>query len=208
MRTAFPAGKFETAAGHQCQFGVDYPKPTRLLGNFAGVNRFGSPGWPVFDANDYYTGPLSRSCGHQHRAKTIGSNADGTFHTSPTAAYPPEMCRFIAEITFAAWCKRLTSGAPLRMGSGASAGAPPPHTPPPGPPAPPSARRGALRNRTLDSADAPSARSTPSGPRGAAPAHTHQRQTAGTVLDARGGAGPGGGKAASADGERGLEGGD
>ena len=30
LRTAFGTSRFWTVAGHQCQFGVDYKKPTRL----------------------------------------------------------------------------------------------------------------------------------------------------------------------------------
>ena len=44
-------GGFQTVGGNQCQFpGVDRKKPTRLLSDVAGVERFGKVGWPRFDA--------------------------------------------------------------------------------------------------------------------------------------------------------------
>ena len=53
-----------TAAGHQCQFNIDYAKFTRLLSDILLIIAFGYPGWPVFDADDRYKGPLPKSCGH------------------------------------------------------------------------------------------------------------------------------------------------
>ena len=95
-------GEFTTVAGHQCQFGVDYAKPTRLLSDLPGVEKFGHTGWPIFDSRDRYIGPLPH-CGHKHGAKMIGQKSTGVFHTSPTAAYPPGMCDFIAGLIFDHW---------------------------------------------------------------------------------------------------------
>jgi hypothetical protein len=89
-----------TVVGHQCQFGVDYAKPTRLLCDIPGVEAFGHAGWPRFHASGHYAGPLPR-CGHVHKEPTHGQNEQGTgFHSSPKAAYPPKMCVFFANCIF------------------------------------------------------------------------------------------------------------
>lgn len=36
----------------------------------------------------------------------IGRNAKGGFHTSPTAAYPPGLCRFVALLIFMNWSRQ------------------------------------------------------------------------------------------------------
>jgi hypothetical protein len=48
-------------------------------------------GWPSFDRNWKYLGPIPGRCGHNHLHKLIGHN------TSPAAAYPPGMCKWIAD---------------------------------------------------------------------------------------------------------------
>ena len=51
IRNAFGNAVFAGVAGHQCQYPeVDYVKPTRLYGNFKGLDKFGHPGWPIFHA--------------------------------------------------------------------------------------------------------------------------------------------------------------
>ena len=86
---------FYTVVGHQCPFGVDYAKPTRLLSDIPGIRRFGVEGWPTFRHNGSYAGPLAH-CGHDHRTPTHGSNDSGGFNSSSKAAYPPKMCVFFA----------------------------------------------------------------------------------------------------------------
>ena len=86
---------FYTVVGHQCPFGVDYAKPTRLLSDIPGVKSFGVEGWPTFRHNGSYAGPLAH-CGHDHRTPTHGSNDSGGFNSSSKAAYPPKMCVFFA----------------------------------------------------------------------------------------------------------------
>ena len=82
-----------TAAGNQCQYeSVGYKKPTRLLGDVPGIEGFGWTGWPSFDADGWYRGPVPKDCGHRHARNTIGVDAKGGFRTSPLAAYPPGMC--------------------------------------------------------------------------------------------------------------------
>ena len=89
-----------TGALHQCQWsGVSVAKPTRLAGTVANLGSLVHPGWPKFTAAGYYTGPLPRSCGHSH-APLIGGDGRGGFKTGPSAAYPPEMCRGLAQLLF------------------------------------------------------------------------------------------------------------
>ena len=104
-RKAFAGRPHTSVAGHQCQFDhdgapYDCKKPTRFLTDILTFKDFGYPGWPSFDGGDNYTGPLPRSCGHVHKKATIGRNAEGGFNTSPLAAYPSGMCRFIARHCF------------------------------------------------------------------------------------------------------------
>ena len=80
-----------TAALRQCSFGADYEKPTRLWGTAPFIARMQFQGWPAFDKNWRYLGPIEGRCGHNHQHKLIGHN------TSPAAAYPPAMCKWIAE---------------------------------------------------------------------------------------------------------------
>ena len=109
---------FITVGGNQCQFpGVDRKKPTRLLSDLAGVERFGAKGWPVHDAGGWYVGPIPRNCGHgNHKQAMIGKNAKGGFNTAPTAAYPEGMCEFIADICFWDWVKSLKTRPPFGVG--------------------------------------------------------------------------------------------
>ena len=119
LRKAFGNAKFLTVAGHQCQFGVDRKKPTRLYTDMEGFEDFGHVGWPVFDAGGWYVGPLPKDCGHgDHKEAMIGHAAGGEgFNTSPTAAYPPEMCQFIAVRIFRHWRKHLRVLPPVGMGA-------------------------------------------------------------------------------------------
>ena len=113
-RSLFRVGSFTTVVGNQCQYkGVDRKKPTRLLGSIPGLASFGFPSWPVFDSHDNYKGPLPFNCGHDHKQRMIGQDASGKFYTSPTAAYPPAMCAWIADVAFKDWYCRV----PLRGGS-------------------------------------------------------------------------------------------
>ena len=82
---------------HQCQFGALYPKPTRLLTNVKVVDARCAFGLPKFDKNSRYTGPLSRNCGHKHKHKLIGKTQE-SWNTSPSAAYPPQLCQFIVDL--------------------------------------------------------------------------------------------------------------
>ena len=91
------------AAIFQCSFGATTSKPTRLatnatqemensaLGSFLGPH--------VLDAEGRYLGPLPSTCPHgAHQRKLIGKSEDGSWKTSPAAAYPPGLCQQIADL--------------------------------------------------------------------------------------------------------------
>ena len=44
LRKAYAEFPFVTVAGHQCQLGVDYAKPTRLISDILSLAAFGFPG--------------------------------------------------------------------------------------------------------------------------------------------------------------------
>ena len=62
---------FFTVAGHQCQFGVDFAKPTPLLSNIKTMRAFGKAGWPTMSHWENYQGPLPH-CGHVHKGQSTG----------------------------------------------------------------------------------------------------------------------------------------
>ena len=82
---------------HQCRFGAITPKPTRLLTNLQVTDPRCHKSLPKFDRWGFYKGPLPRKCGHRHSHTLIGKT--GTrWNTSPSAAYPPQMCQFLADL--------------------------------------------------------------------------------------------------------------
>ena len=90
-----------TIAIHQCQFGALTSKPTRLMCNFQVQDRRCYLGFPKFDKTNRYLGPLPQKCGHRHTYKLMGKTGN-RWNTSPSAAYPPGMCKFIADAIFGA----------------------------------------------------------------------------------------------------------
>ena len=52
-------------------------------------------GLPRFDQVGAYKGPLPKSCGHSHKHKLLGKTAN-KWNTSPSASYPPGLCKFLA----------------------------------------------------------------------------------------------------------------
>ena len=53
---------FKTVVFPQCQFGVDYHRPTRLLSDFEGILGLGFPGWPVFGGNNWVCIAMMTDC--------------------------------------------------------------------------------------------------------------------------------------------------
>ena len=84
-------------------------KPTGLWTDIPAMADFGHVGWPVLDKQDVYRGPLPRDCGHKHKRRMIGKAKGGGFNTSPTAAYPPGMCEFLARRIFQNFVDHLES---------------------------------------------------------------------------------------------------
>jgi len=92
-----PKCKASCFAIHQCKFGAITPKPTRLLTNLKVSDTRCHFSLPRFDKLGYYKGPLPRKCGHRHSHTLIGKT--GTrWNTSPSAAYPPQLCKFLADL--------------------------------------------------------------------------------------------------------------
>ena len=92
-----PRCKASCFAIHQCKFGAITPKPTRLLTNLKVSDTRCHFSLPRLDKLGYYKGPLPRKCGHRHSHTLIGKT--GTrWNTSPSAAYPPQMCKFLADL--------------------------------------------------------------------------------------------------------------
>ena len=82
---------------HQCKFGAITPKPTRILTNLEVSDKRCHFSMPKFDSLGFYKGPLPRKCGHRHSHTLIGKTGD-RWNTSPSAAYPPQMCKFLADL--------------------------------------------------------------------------------------------------------------
>ena len=49
LRSAYAEFPHVAVAGHQCQFGLDAPTPTRLYSDIVSLLAFGYGGWPRFD---------------------------------------------------------------------------------------------------------------------------------------------------------------
>ena len=82
-----------SAAFAQLDFGSDSVKPTRLLMKTPGpLHPEMYTGPPVFDDAGWYVGPLPRKEG----VPLIGK-VNGVFKTSEAAAWPPQLCEWVAE---------------------------------------------------------------------------------------------------------------
>ena len=89
-------GEAVSGAIRQSDFGTEYQKPTRLLGRRPGLHHHIFEGWPAFDDNDKYSGPLPKFEGTSERL--IGRQRSG-FMTTDTAAWPEKLCNRIARLT-------------------------------------------------------------------------------------------------------------
>lgn len=91
--------KAVTWALYQCHFGAQSPKPTRFLSNLPGCKKLPFATWPKFTSTKRYLGPLPFHCTHKfHVKKLIGKSQKGGFQTSPSASYPPALCRYLATL--------------------------------------------------------------------------------------------------------------
>ena len=92
-----PSCNANSFAIQQCHFGALTPKPTRFLSTFEFQDDRCHFGLPRLDKLGVYKGPLPKSCGHFHKHKLLGKTAN-KWNTSPSASYPPGLCRFLAEL--------------------------------------------------------------------------------------------------------------
>ena len=59
---------------------------------------FTDSGWPHFDAQGFYAGPLQHGCGHKFHVRKLIGKSNGIWNTSPAAAYPSKLCKYLASI--------------------------------------------------------------------------------------------------------------
>ena len=83
---------------HQCLFGAETSKPTRFASNLPAAQAFGVH-WHSLRDDGTYAGPLGQ-CPHSHDFNLIGFS-DG-WRTAAAAAYPPELCKYLAFLIFSA----------------------------------------------------------------------------------------------------------
>ena len=92
-----------TFAIFQCEFSAPSSKPTRFLTTLDPLE-VGYPGLHKLDAQGNYLGPLPKQCPHgpnAHKA-LVGKDEEGRWITAPSATYPPELCKWIAEMAWPA----------------------------------------------------------------------------------------------------------
>lgn len=99
-----------TAAFHQCPWNSLSQKPTRVVSTLPikDSNVFDNKlyfEWPQLDKFGFYHGPLPRKCGHFHPPLIKRTLDDASFRTSLAAAYPPQMCLWLAYMIVAYCCK-------------------------------------------------------------------------------------------------------
>ena len=99
------ANKFEwsTGAFYQSDWGRSFSKPTRFLFNLPNVGEFVQEGWPTFNSDGTYLGPLTRK---EHLGNLIGKDGH-VFQTAASAAWPGLLCQRIAEIIIGVAKQRL-----------------------------------------------------------------------------------------------------
>ena len=89
-----------TFAVYQCKYLAKSPKPTRFMTTIPAAKTMPFSGPPKFDKDGRYAGPLSRYCGHKDHEALVGMSSSGHWKTTPAAAYPPLLCKQIAEWAF------------------------------------------------------------------------------------------------------------
>jgi hypothetical protein len=88
-----------TVGIHQSDFEAEYLKPTRITirGDLAEGKVF-YEGPPIFDGEGYYLGPIPRKSAQAEGLIGLARRpGDTSFRTSGTAAWPPELCRWLAD---------------------------------------------------------------------------------------------------------------
>ena len=111
-----------TWAIFQCVHLAPSPKPTRFLSDLKAARLEPYQGWPVFDNKARYLGPLPKQCPHGgHGFKLHGRDSSGEFRTGPSAAYPPDMCFWLAQLILHSFFdEKLKLGKVINGGRGSS----------------------------------------------------------------------------------------
>lgn len=86
-----------SVAINQCCWGTPWRKPTRLLSNSKEIKEWGPTGWPQFDEEGYYTGPLQQNCSCKITTTLAKKDNSEGFRTTGTSVYPPRLDEAIAE---------------------------------------------------------------------------------------------------------------
>eukprot|EP00435_Cladocopium_sp_Y103_P068191 s408_g31.t1 len=87
-----------TFAIYQCHFGASSPKPTRLLTSLQLAATFPFGGFPTFDLEGHYLGPFPSNCTHDWHERRLVGKENGQWKTSGSAAYPPGLCKWLAQL--------------------------------------------------------------------------------------------------------------
>ena len=89
----------------QAHIGAPYLKPTRLVLRHEphfGANFF--VGSPVMDENGFYMGPVPRVKASEEGLQTLAkTSAEAGFRTTGTAAWPPQLCQWVATELNESW---------------------------------------------------------------------------------------------------------
>ena len=97
----FSSLQLVTLAFNQCCFGAHYKKPTRIITNLPALATWGHNGWPIFDQERNYLGPIPQCYCDVTTTLAKQHNAE-EFRTTSTSAYPPEMDEALARALFEA----------------------------------------------------------------------------------------------------------
>ena len=85
-----------TVGFNQCCFGTPYRKPTRVISNLPGIRSWGAEGWPQFDVDNQYLGPIVK-CGCNISVSLAKKRNSEGFRTTGTSAYPAAMDAALAQ---------------------------------------------------------------------------------------------------------------
>ena len=101
---------WQTRVFHQSPMGAFTAKPTRILYNEGAFDDWGVQGWPSFDSNGKYTGPLAPISNEKGHSIIRKAGDTGPFATAASATYPEEMCKRMAMSIFKAAASSFQEG--------------------------------------------------------------------------------------------------
>ncbi len=85
-------------AHHTCQWAISVLKPERTLSNLEGHQAIGVKGWPAFNQEGKYTGPLPSICPHGGHEAVVGRSSNGIFETKQLATFARPFNQYIAAL--------------------------------------------------------------------------------------------------------------